>query len=51
MVVEYFDKKMLAGLGYSFNFKDLTTFELDCYRVISSEINKLQKKDLKKKKK
>lgn len=46
-MADYLNKKMLRGLGYTFNPDKLESFELDCYNFIANEFSKLEAKDLK----
>jgi hypothetical protein len=46
IVDDYFNKKMLARLGYSFDGSQLSDFEVEAYHVISSEAAKLERADL-----
>ena len=48
MVHEYFDKKMLADLGHTFEGDNLTVFEVDCYKIISSQVSSLEERENKK---
>lgn len=46
IVEDYFNKKMLAKLGYSFDGHTLTDFEVEAYNVIAVEAAKLEREDL-----
>ena len=46
IVDDYFNKKLLAKLGYTFDGSKLSDFEVEAYHVISSEAAKLEKADL-----
>lgn len=46
IVEDFFNKKMLAKLGYSFDGSKLTDFEVEAYNVIAVEAAKLEKADL-----
>lgn len=50
IVNDYFQRKMLAKLGFSFDSENLTTFEVQCFTIIDNEYNKLKAADLKPKK-
>lgn len=51
LVQEYFELKMLSKLGISRNIEDLTVFEVNAYSIIASEINRLEKEEIKKSRK
>lgn len=45
---EYFQKKCLAEIGYSFNSDELTVFEAESFTIISSTLSELENKRMKK---
>jgi hypothetical protein len=49
IVHEYFDRIMFRKIGVHFN-DELDDFDIKCFKIIACEINKLEQKDLKKKK-
>lgn len=49
LVYEYTQRKMLAKLGFTSSFDDLTVFEVDAYSTIASELNKLESEEFKRK--
>lgn len=40
---------MLAKLGFTTSFDELTIFEVDAFSIIASEFNKLESEELKRK--
>lgn len=46
IVEDYFNKKMLAKLGYTFEGSKITDFEVEAYNVIAVEAAKLEREDL-----
>lgn len=46
VVDDFFNKKLLAKLGYSFDGSKITDFEVEAYHVIASEAAKLEKADM-----
>lgn len=47
-VEEYFTKKTLKKLGYSFDPSELTTADVDAFNIIESVINKHEADQMKK---
>lgn len=47
IVEDYFNKKMLSKLGYTFDGHKLSDFEVEAYNVIALEAAKLEKADIK----
>lgn len=47
IVADYFDKKLLAELGHTFS-SDITHFEVQCYKIIQSELSKCEDQERKK---
>lgn len=46
IVEDYFNKKLLAKLGYKFDSIHLTDFQVEAYNVIAVEVDKLERADL-----
>lgn len=46
IVEDFFNKKMLAKLGYTFSGHGLSSWEVEAYNVIALEAGKLEKADL-----
>lgn len=46
IVDDYFHKKMLRTMGFTFDGEKLTDFEIQAYQIIMFEANKLEKLDL-----
>jgi hypothetical protein len=47
IVEDFFNKKMLSKLGYTFSGAGLTDWEVEAYNVITLEAGRLEKEDLK----
>lgn len=47
IVAKYYDQKFLASLGYTFEARLLSDFELFCFRVIEKETAKLRNQQAK----
>lgn len=48
IVAEYFERKNLAELGFRFDDSELTNFEVNCFKLISNELNRLEEAERKK---
>lgn len=51
LVYEFFTKKSLAALGYSFDASGLSQFEVEAYTFIDNEVRSFENKQMKLKKK
>lgn len=47
IVEDYFNKKMLKELGYSFDFNALEQWEVEAYSIIANEVAKLREREYK----
>lgn len=47
-VEEYFNRKMLAEIGYNFNPDDLSTADVEAFTIIKSAISKHEANEMKK---
>lgn len=50
IVKDYFDRMMLAKLGYSFNSNELEQWQVDAFSLIANTITKVANRDAKQKK-
>lgn len=48
IVNHFFNRRMLARLGYTTPLDELSDFEFACFRVIENEMNRLEAKQWKK---
>lgn len=51
IVDEFFNKKLLAKMGHTFDGEALTDFQVQAYNVISAQVNKLEIAEMKRKNK
>jgi glucose-6-phosphate isomerase len=51
IVEDYFNKKLLKDLGYTFDYNSLEQWEVEAYSIIANEVAKLQARDAKSRRK